>query len=70
MLELTAIGGSLRVGDIVTFEGVPYWPWYLKLWYHLRYMRHNNPMYKPKELRQFVVSWGSGDAYDIAPQQK
>lgn len=63
-ITIGSINGSLRVGDTITFEGVPYYPWYLKLWYHLRYMRHNNPMYKKPELRQFVVTWGE-DAYNI-----
>lgn len=68
MIDLNTISGSLQVGDVITFEGVPYYPWYLKLWYHLRYMRHNNPMYKKPELRQFVVSWGSGSSHGIEPR--
>lgn len=61
-LIATAVGGTLRAGDIITFEGVLYWPWYKRIWLHLRYMRHNNPMFKPKELRQFVVSWSNDSA--------
>lgn len=66
LINLYDISGSLRVGDTITFEGAPYYPWYLKLWYHLRYMRHNNPMYKKPELRQFVVTWGE-DSGQLEP---
>lgn len=67
-LITTSLTGSLRVGDLITFEGVPHYPWYLKLWYHLRYMRHNNPMFKPRELRMFVVSSENGNSYEIEPE--
>lgn len=61
-----AIGGSLRIGDVITFDFVPYYPWYKWLWYHLRYMRHTNPMFKKKELRQFVVTgWGNEVSYEL-----
>lgn len=62
-----SLRGSLQVGDVITFETVPYYSWYMKLWYHLRYMRHNNLMYKPIELRQFVVSWGNDNSHEIEP---
>lgn len=61
-LIITTISGSLNVGDVITFEG-PYWPWYIKLWYAIRYMKHNNPTYKSK--RQFVVTWGNGNTNGI-----
>lgn len=55
-IKITTIsGGGLIAGDIVTFKGVRWWPWYKRLWYHLRYMRHNNPMFKPEIFRRFVV---------------
>lgn len=56
LLISTASGNSLRMGDIISFAGIRWWPWYKRLWYHFRYMRHNNPMFKPIELRQFVVT--------------
>lgn len=52
---ITTSVGTLRKGDIMTFEYVSYYPWYKWFWYHLRYMRHNNPMFKPVELRQFII---------------
>lgn len=64
-LITTATGGSLRVGDVISFDYVPYYPWYKWLWYHLRYMRHANPMFKKKELRQFVISCGKAKEYEI-----
>lgn len=60
-----AIASSLRVGDVISFDYVPYYPWYKWLWYHLRYMRHTNPMFKKKELRQFVISWSKANEYEI-----
>lgn len=51
-LQITTVSvGMLKAGGIITFAA--WYPWYLKLWYHLRYMRHSNPMLKSK--RQFII---------------
>lgn len=61
----TLYGGYLRAGDVITFSR--HYPWWLKLWYHVRYFRHNNPLYKAP--RQFVVTSISGQSSEIAPNE-
>lgn len=69
-LVINKMGGALKLGDILSFTGVRWWPWYKWLWYHLYYMRHTNPMFKPAELRQFVVTgFGNETTAQITSRQ-
>lgn len=60
-IETLATTGSLRVGDVITFSYCP--PRWKRIWYAIRYMRHNNPLHQPP--RQFVVSWGTASSYEL-----
>lgn len=68
-LKFNILGGTLKLGDIVAINDVLYYSWSKFLWYHMRYMRHNNPMFKPAELRQFVVTGlSNGETAQIEPR--